>query len=546
MTASDGAGSRLSRFIEYASGRRIVADAALSVFGLGWLVLTGLGLLTVIVRFPGLGGTAANCVVLVVSLAACGFACSRALAPLYRGFGIEPRRKEVRLGPFSWSQTAHGPDAAPARSALAGPALWLLVMAVVVRLFMWTTHRGHHGALDAFMAELRTRGVPASLADFAEDPPDARYGESAFASALANLDPKRTFNSKKHPGEELKAWTPQTAEAEAPFVREFEPVVVKEFLPLAGRYSHYKKVDFRAASRNPLAMPIPKLAELIKLGSVFKLCAESHAFRKDYAKAWPYVKAELDVADMVASERSLISKMVTLALRRQAVSGVVVMLLGDPGLTIPKDLAKRLEALLGQYLARDGLRCELAFQLDFRDWIEGVSRPAQSVTGLDERFEYVLERLASAMGVVDLNVLEGARIATGGATAASWAQAREDSGAAEKLVALPAWPFFSLTLAVPRYSELHRKDWDFKTWLKLALAGSALAEYRKAHGRYPAELSVLSPAYAARGLLMDDFSDRPFAYSPRAGGLGFKLCSAGAKGDGLDAHGDTMCVAPGR
>lgn len=541
----------LSRFWDFIFGRQLLAGLVHGGMALGWMLFTILGGLAFIVLVPAVAGSVALWTVIAIAVVGSGVILRRLEKPIHQAFGVELKEEIRSLGPLSWMVYRTGPGRMPyAPAVLVKPVVQLVVFAVIVRLLMWGGHSIHHRRFDVFKAEMKGRGLPVSLAEFQESVPDEQYGEAALVAALAKLDPKG--DTVKPSPSSLEPWTRKTWEDKEVALKRFEPVIIKEILPLLGRYSRYKKVDFLAASKNSGGMPTPKFAGHIKAGRILGFCAVAHAFQKEPAKAWSYVRAQLDFADLVANDRSLVGKMVTIALRRQAAQSIVVIALTAPDLSLPKDLAKRLESLTDSHLVRDGLGGELAVHFDRRDWMEGASEDLPSVknftgeSGMSGFALYVGFRVFVLTGAWDLNTLVSAGRTFDCMQAVTMPQARaraaeESSGLAN----LPLWPYLWMssfgTYNAPR---LLVKEWELTTWLRLGLVAHALNEHRKAAGRFPADLAALAPKRLSAATLVDAFTDRPFAYQLKKDG--FELCSAGPKGDKKDSLGGLFCVGQAR
>ncbi|MFA5137962.1 MAG: hypothetical protein WC728_01925 [Elusimicrobiota bacterium] len=521
---------------EYLTSRRFPTDILLVVLGLAlWLILLFFGL-TLIMIFPQAASNPATYTALLGSLAlAVGAVFAMGLRPRLRAaFGIQSQPTGLKLPVLCF-----------------GAALLAFAASVALSNALWNRR------FAALKEEFEAKGLPVSLAEFQRDLPEGDYGQPVLEPLLADFDKENFYGGKLHPGEKLQPWTKKILEEELPFVKRFEPVLAKHILPKLRRFPAYAKVDWVAASKNPWGSPVPKYADLIKLGSVLRLCAVSSAFTGAPAKAWNYVRSHLDFADTMAPDNWLISKMISLGLRNQAVRAALTIMLNDPKQTLPADLAGRLEAALGTNLAADGLRAELAAHWDSTRFFKDVTFSKYQETGglsFDSNarrpgwVEYVFYRLLISMGFFEANASVVLKSLGGFAAATTWPQAKEAISSdreSDIYAAIPAWPYLLAAVAMPRFGDMLRKDWESKTWIQLALACSALARHRAAAGRYPRGLADLPLKLISKDLLIDVFSGQPFAYAQTGGGLGFELCSAGADGDKKDSRGDILCVRQG-
>jgi hypothetical protein len=521
---------------EYLASRRFPIDILLFALGVAlWWILLSLGL-TLILIFPQAASDAAVWTALLGSLAlAVGAVLAMRLRPRLRAaFGIQGQ-----------------PTGLMPPALCFGAALLACAGAVALSNAVWDRR------FAALREEFKDKGLPVSLLEFQRDVREGDYGQPVLEPLLADFDKDGFYGGKQHPGEKLQPWTRKVYEEELPFVRRFEPVLAKGILPKLRRFPAYARVDWDAASNNPLGYPVPRYANLLKLGSVLRLCAVSSAYSGSPAKAWGYERSLLDLYETLASDPWLIAKMVSLGLRTQAVRTALVIMLNDPRQTLPRDVARRLEAALGSDLAAEGLRAELAMHWDATRYLKDIPYSRYHETGglsvgssagdsgHAGWWDYALYRLLVAMGFFEANASAVLKHMVGFAAATTWPQAKE-AGARDSAYRLPAWPYLLAAIAMPRFGDMLRKDWEGKTWIQLALASSALARHRSAAGGYPKSLADLPRKLVPQGLLVDVFSGEPFAYAQTGGGRGFDLCSVGPNGDKKDSRDDVLCVIQGR
>ena len=112
------------------------------------------------------------------------------------------------------------------------------------------------------------------------------------------------------------------------------------------------------------------------------------------------------------------------------------------------------------------------------------------------------------------------------------------TGSADEL----SWPYLLVKAALPEFSRMYEREWELKAWAQLALACSELNRFRAERGRYPKDISELSPKTYSAGLLRDIFSGGKLPYTLSKDGKSFELCSTGAYGKKQDAFGRSFCI----
>lgn len=326
-----------------------------------------------------------------------------------------------------------------------------------------------HRRFDRYREELKAKGLPVSLADFAESLPDERYGESAYKEAFAKLDPKQEWGEDKHPGLKPGRWTAETARKEEAAVRAVEPVLLKEIAPLSGRFSRYKKVDYAAAVRRPFETPLPKLNGMHRGWSALKLCALWRAWNGDREKAWGHVRTLLDLGGLLMTERSILGKSIASRFYRAAAEACLQIRENSPGTALPKDLSARFAKAAAEEPMRDGLKGEFAAMLDMRDAFE--REPTQAVelygVGMEHRFfEDALARLLVSMGMMDVNIQVSAeqmsRLVIG---SVEMSELKRGEARFDKL---PLWPCLYALLLTPKFSSLIEKQAELQALMNRA------------------------------------------------------------------------------
>ncbi|HAH06146.1 MAG TPA: hypothetical protein DCM05_06400 [Elusimicrobia bacterium] len=353
-------------------------------------------------------------------------------------------------------------------------AVWVVVAAV---------HGVVHRRFDRYRGELKAKGLPVSLAEFAETLPDDRYGEAAYEAAFARLDPEG-----KWPGfvaeTKVERWSADSGKKTESLVRSAEPALLKELVPLSGRFSRYKKVDYAAAGRRPFDTQLPKFGPLMKAANMLKLCAAWRAWRGEPEKAWAHVRLLLDMGDLILTERSALAKAVVLRLRRFAAEAALMVKLNAPGAALPKDLAARFKKAAVERPMSEGLEAEVAMWLDMRDSFEREPALGAGVWGGPDAafFERALGRWAVAMGLMDVNIQASAEHHSSWTQVESPDQLRELERRERELEDLPLWPCMLARLATPRFSGLLEKQADLQALLRQT-AGPGL--FRRAQTDLP-------------------------------------------------------------
>ena len=406
-------------------------------------------------------------------------------------------------------------------------------------------HLVWHGRFEALRAELKQRGYPLSTAEFQEDFPDDRYAFPTLDKPFAEIQ-RQSFDRLKHPGLEAGPWSPETLKAESaaiePYVREIERTIV----PGIEKYPRLFKIDYVNGARNPTAIPVPRLMNIILVAQILSLDAVSKTYRGDVKAAWANVRLVFALDGWTSQSHTLIGQMISVALRRIAVKTVLNMQYKRPAARLPDDIAADLRRILSDSRIADALRAEVAKNLDMHDYLEKLS-PDEFMKSYSESYLQDLSGyfygFLRKMGSIDI---AGLRFVPVWAIDDTWPndwpklKAREREAGA---YALPIWVYSSDVGVLPRVPSFYQKEWEVKTWAQLALVADAIDRYEDAHrGRVPPALDQLSPSAAPPDLLRDAFAGGPFHYAALSGGTGFELSSVGPDGDGKDSHKDQLLI----
>ncbi|MDD5629299.1 MAG: hypothetical protein PHU21_09555 [Elusimicrobia bacterium] len=377
-----------------------------------------------------------------------------------------------------------------------------------------------HGRLESLRLEVAARGWPTSLAEFQEDLPDASYAQSALEQAAAKLDLAGPVKK------DLQAWGgdlldsaggPKAGGTWGRLCPTVDGLVDKA---CQGR-TRLAKTDYVAAAKDPLNMPLPKMAQLPTAARLLRACAS----RQPAARAWAQVDRQWRLAALAGTHRSLIAQLVAVDMETLGVKTALDILQRQPRAVLPDRLARAFRQRLGRNRVSEGLRAELAMHLDIpaslgRGWAGGA---------------------LAWSGVIDLNVLATARMVARDAAVQTMSEARAAQQLCDaELQALPSWPYFLARVAMPSFGQLYVREFEGRDWARLALLSSAAARFRAARGRWPAALAELAPRFCEPGDLRDETAGTGFVL--RAKGGGFELCAGGLKGDGKDFRGAEFCA----
>ncbi len=414
---------------------------------------------------------------------------------------------------------------------------------------------------DAARLGLQKRGFQVSLSGFQDKAAGGEYLSPALARSIATgfapvFNKNAAAQAALHVYGGIEAWNRETAKKEAAYSALFGPYLEKELAPLLKKkYAGYAKVDYAQAAREPLgdtARRLDNIPSVIKISEIAKLRAVSLALGGDAEKAWGLVRLQFSLAEVFAGENSLLGKLVTLALRGQALDASAGILLNNAAAVIPGDVALSLRGASSGALASEGLRAELAYQYDIFDFLRRMDfRQFRKIGGLSAMpgsagggefkalLDYGLFSLLRGTGLYDLNFLVTAGYFETILRPGAWAQVSARSAQAEaRISGLPAWPYFMARAEAPSFGRLFAKELDIQVRARLALACARLRGWRRAHGKYPGKL----PELKLKEEGMDVYSGGELVYEPAAGGKGFDLCSAGPAGDRKDVSGVELCL----
>ncbi|OGS47297.1 MAG: hypothetical protein A3J79_10430 [Elusimicrobia bacterium RIFOXYB2_FULL_62_6] len=436
----------------------------------------------------------------------------------------------------------------------------LAVLAAAALLVVLGARGVWHGRLESFKQDLKEKGLPLSLAEFQEDLPDGQYAYPELSTAIEKDFSPEFYNKAFHTGDSIGKWTPEIFKKEAPYAAHYAPYLDKKLAPLLARkYTRYLKVDYAAAAKEPSSMPAPPLANMLSIARAAKLYAVSRAYQGDAGKAWALVRLQFSLADLLADEKVIYSKIIALGLRRLAVETALDIMLNRPAATLPADLTASVKGVLGGVLIRDALKSELAYQFDEyaflsrlngRRFVSGgglftavAPDSGRRGGGLGMWLEYEAFSVMRMLGLLDINLLATARYFAELTGESPWAiMFTEGRMIGDEIQKLPSWPYLLVKAALPEFSRMYEREWELKAWAQLALACSELNRFRAERGRYPKDISELSPKTYSAGLLRDIFSGGKLPYTLSKDGKSFELCSTGAYGKKQDAFGRSFCI----
>ncbi len=410
---------------------------------------------------------------------------------------------------FCWKVLRGG---AP-RPAAAYAVLLGTVLCVVLGTGALWRHR-----YEAFKKGCAAKGWPTSLADFREERGEADFAGPLLEKAYVRLGLE---SAKK----ELDAWSgpvlkPGESRPGGAWVRSCAGLESGAADPALGR-PRLMPVDYGAAAADPINVPLPAMVPLITVGRCLRACASR---APDERRAWEQVARLQKLAALAASHRSTIGQAVACEFDAQAAKAALEVLARRPGAVLPEAAARALRERLRVNRLGEGLRSELAMSFDLTAWYRRGGSAGASRIG---------ERVLSWVGFFEANGLAFGRMLAAFAAV----QSREDSAGAaarvrSELEGLPGWPYVLARIAMPDFSRTFGREFEARTWCRLALAAGASARLRAARGRFPKDLSELGPDEA-----LDETTGRPLVLRKPSGG-GIELCG----GDGKDSRGQDFCA----
>lgn len=436
----------------------------------------------------------------------------------------------------------------------------LLALAGVCLLVIFGARVIWHGRVESLKRELKSKGMPLTLAEFQENLPDGRYAYAALSKAVEKDFSREFYDKMYHDGDSVGRWTPETFRKEAPYAAHYAPYLDKTLAPLLARkYDRYMKVDYAQAALEPGAMPLPPLGNFLPIARAAKICAVSRAYQGDAAKGWSLIRLQLSLAGLLAGEKTVYSRMIALGLQRLAVETALDIMLNGTGAALPADIAGRFKEIMGGRLVSDELKCELAYQFDEyaflsrlggRRFVSGggiFSAPSLDTDSGGSPamwLQYGGFAVMRMVGMLEINSLTTARHLSALAEDKPWARlAAENRELAVAVNGLPSWPYLLVKLALPEFSRMFEREFELKAWTQVALAYSELGRACREKGRCPKDISELPAKTVSADLLKDVFNGGKLHYMPSKDGKGFELCSPGAMGDRKDAFGKELCVS---
>lgn len=473
---------------------------------------------------------------------------------LLSAFGWEPVEKSFHFPPLTWTSRALG--AAPgtwrlrlllplAATALLPPALALLLLGA--------THLGWHARFAALASAAGGRGLPVTLAVFADGLPPQAYAYAGLERALEKFD-DRALRDEPYRKTSLRRWDKARCDAADRLAARYAGFLDAEFLPLLRGAAGFRPVDYRLVSRDPDALPSFLADKYFRVARLLRLGALARACRGDLPGAWRRLEDLLLLSDVIALDRSLEVKLVALSLRGQAAETALTALLNAPGAALPERLAARLGALQAERLVKDGVGYELARKLDLRRAYElPIITGRKKVVDLgghghggkgrgahpQDREEELLNlgaRLLTLAGAYDAGHYKAAEYLAG--------QAQDENRPYESVPRAERWPLWPYTIAHfewPQFTGFYLKELEFRAWARIALLASALERGRGPDGKYPASLAGLHVPGAPEGLLADPTSGKPLEYTLLPGGVAYSLCARGRDGDRKNSDREEFC-----
>jgi len=520
------------------------AFVLLRLLGFSLVLMSVLSLST----FSPLNSSAITLSAALLAAAAVSFYVLPWVAPksdIFKILGIEIREKTPeprKLFWFKWtSRRANIPSSAEIRGITPLLSRFAAVTAASL-LVILVTHGVWHVKAETLKQSIKAKGWPSSLADFQTNAPDEQYAGEAIESAMIRIG-MGAMDEKTDIALKTLKWDKEIFERQSAFVARQLPLAAKEFSSAIKGRTRWMKADYLAAVKNPFGLQVPKFSDQIKLSKFLRLCACVEAFRGNLPEAWGYVRLQLSIAGLLSSDPSLIAKMSTVVLRRQAALAAVSIMLSRPSAAIPADIAQSLQIFPFESLVSDGMKTEVA---KFCDFI-AAPLPAEDRNKIS-RVEYykgeVWSWILAFTGLTDLSIAKSASYYSELVITTSRYKLFEPWGskADRELQNLPEWPYFLTKTMTGKFSDLHEKEWEMKAWAQMALVASAAVKYYGAYSRYPGKIRELSPKFITGKMLEDPFSYRDFEYNATAGGKGFSLCSIGPKGNHKNNKELTFCI----
>ncbi|MBI5240355.1 MAG: hypothetical protein HY926_07765 [Elusimicrobia bacterium] len=425
------------------------------------------------------------------------------------------------LGGAGFCRRALRGDPSERTPALAGLILAGLCLMLACGAFWERRH-------ESFKKDCAARGWPTSLADFREARPEQDFAQAPLEQAYARLGLEAV---KK----ELEPWggavlAPGASRPAGAWARACARIEAGDVDSALMRRSRLAPMDYAAAAADPLGAPLPALSAHVAFSRWLRACAGR---APDDGRAWAQVGRLRQLARLAATHRTMIGQVVACELDAAAAKAALEVLARRPlRAALPEPAAGALRERLALSRMTEGLRSELAMSFDMTSWFKGPGSSGSWRTA---------ERVLSWVGFFDINGLAFSRMLSGFAEVKTRAEAEAAAARArEALEGLPDWPYLLARIAMPDFGRLFLREFEARTWCRMALAASALGRFRAARGRYPKDLAELSPSFLAPGEAADETAGQGLVY--RASPRGFELCGRGPKADGKDSRGQDFCV----
>jgi hypothetical protein len=381
---------------------------------------------------------------------------------------------------------------------------------------------------DTFKKDCAAQGWPTSLADFREDRPEQDFAQGPLEQAYARLG----LDAVK---KDLESWggpvlAPGESRPGGAWARACPKLEAGGVDAAFMTRSRLLRVDYAAAAADPMGAPIPAVGQHIAWGRWLRACASR---APDQGRAWAQVGRLLQLSQLVATHRSTIAQVVACESDILAAKTAIEVLLRRPRAALPEAVSRPFRERLRENRLAAGLRSELAMSFDMTAWFQGPGAAGVSRLG---------ERVLSWIGFFEINGLAFSRMLAGFAGVKTWADAQAAGARVEAQVAgLPGWPYLLVRIAMPSYGKTFIREFEARTWCRMALVVSAAGRFMSAKGRPAKDLAELSPKFLAPGDALDESSGRDLAYRALPG-QGFDLCGSGPQGDEKDSRGRDFCV----
>ncbi|KAF0125498.1 MAG: hypothetical protein FD189_2073 [Elusimicrobia bacterium] len=484
---------------------------------------------------------------------------------LGEAFGVTDGVKEINWGAFKFRRKIpfYGPYTETRKPAvLLAPVLHIVALSAFSALVMWGVNSVWQNRIEKLKAEIKAYGWPVSMAEFQENYPSGDYLLPNFDEMdsgtrakgdyglTKGLDMGFFLNNPHARASGTEKWNDKIRKESHKIAVLYEPLLLKNLYPALNTYRRHTQTNYVRASEDPFGWITPKIAGYIDISKLIRLIALDNAYAGKTSKAWEHLEKIFVSADLVSTDKTLIPKMVAVAQNKIAAETALAAMINDPSITLPEQINKKLLAVQDKHLVKTGMQAELAMVFDnyrllfpvYMGYKTSRFKTDYLLTGgdsfIDKLFDKLGTRTLAWTGAINAGFHKNIQYFVESIETESLSDENFNS----KIDNLPIWPYFVALQAIPRFANLYMKEAEVKTLSKMAVIFSAAAGYYKAHGRYPDNLSKLSPKPLAEAVLTDYFSGKPYYYEADADGKGFKLCSAGYKNDYKDSFGNEFCV----